>query len=409
MSSLDRPIRVLYVARAPFISGAERALRSMLMHLDRRQVEPYLVLGCSSELIQTAEQLEIPVRVIGLPRRSLTSAVHWWISLKRLGSWVSKIRPEILHANDVPSCQAMCRIGNASRIPRVVHVRWTIDAASMSWWTGGAIERVLCISEYVRQTLGPIEGSGLAGSKVEVIADCVDWPAKVIGGTEEADIATGDRPDSASLRESGGAGEPQQAGNDGQVGTRIVLGFAGQLIPSKGLDLVIRGLAGVPEDRRPHLMVAGRDTQTGGSYQRELEALAVALGVERQITWLGFLDRPGDLYQKVDAVVCPSREEPLGLVPLEAAEFARPAIACAGGGLVETIKHGVTGWHVQPDPRSWATFLSALPDRNELRRAGREARQQTLAGYSPAAYWERLTTIYRSLVGRSVDEPAATG
>ena len=39
--------RVLYIARAPFVSGAERALMTVLRHLDRGRMEPHLVLDQS--------------------------------------------------------------------------------------------------------------------------------------------------------------------------------------------------------------------------------------------------------------------------------------------------------------------------------------------------------------------------
>ncbi|MCC5830985.1 MAG: glycosyltransferase family 4 protein [Phycisphaeraceae bacterium] len=378
------PIRVLYVARAPFVSGAERALRSMLTHLDRSRIQPSLVLGCESELIDTARSLDIPVTVIGLPRRSLGSAAGWWMSLRKMRRLVDRSRPHLLHANDVPSCQAMCEIGRRWRIPTVVHVRWTITAREMAWWTRGAIRAAICISRYVQTVLGPLEETDMAGSRIEVIRDCVDWVADPPGQPE---VAASD-----DIREA-------------ERDRRLTLGFAGQLIPSKGLDLVIRGLAGVQAARRPLLLVAGRDTQTGGAYQRELEALAQTLGVADSIQWLGFLDRMEAFYGRIDAVVCPSREEPLGLVPMEAARFAIPAVACEAGGLAESIDHDSTGWLIPPSPRAWAAFLNAMPQREQLRRAGLAAWEKARCLGDPARYIRRLETLYRSLTG----QPADTG
>ena len=140
---------------------------------------------------------------------------------------------------------------------------------------------------------------------------------------------------------------------------KTTLGFAGQLIESKGLDLVIEAIGLMPPDRRPHLIIAGEDTQTAGAYRKKLEALAERDRVSDQITWLGFVDDVSQLYTQVNAVVCPSRVEPLGLVPLEAARFKIPAFANRVGGLAETVIDGQTGYlvgtrrgRVEPSVRS---------------------------------------------------------
>jgi L-malate glycosyltransferase len=370
-TATDRPIRVLYVARAPFISGAERALLSQLCHLDRARVEPLLVLGRESSLIDAAGKLGVPVRVMSMPKRSAGTLPGWWWSLHRLARIAREFRADLLHANDVPSCQALSVVGAKLHVPRVIHVRWGITATDAGWWARTGAERVLCISQWVKGQLGDTAGTPLRGATVEVLPDAVDWPA-----------------------EENHNGTPAPTSDAGES----AIGFAGQLIPSKGLELVIRALAQLPVDGRPKLLVAGRDTQRNGAYQRELEALAVRLGVAGCIRWLGFLHDVRDLYLQVSAVVCPSLEEPLGLVPLEAAQFHRPAIANRIGGLAETIIDGQTGWLVEPTPEAWALALKQLSDRAAVARLGRDAHERTRLLYAPAVYQDKLLAIYRSLL-----------
>lgn len=47
--------RVLYIARAPFVSGAERALESMLRHLNRDQVQAGVILGHDTALSESIQ------------------------------------------------------------------------------------------------------------------------------------------------------------------------------------------------------------------------------------------------------------------------------------------------------------------------------------------------------------------
>ena len=384
--------RVLYVARAPFISGAERALMSMLRHLDRERVEPALVLGYETELIDAARSMDMPVQVVSMPRRSGAGWLSWWRSVRRLGAIIAGFRPDLVHANDVPSCQALSVAAGRRGVARAIHVRWGIGAKDAGWFARGGAECVICISGWVRDQLGPIDGTPLMGAGIEVLHDAVDWPALDVSGPDRI------------------------------VPPTPTLGFAGQLIEAKGLDLLIEALARMPEARRPRLVVAGRDSQSGGAYEGSLRDLAARRGVSDLIEWSGFLDDVSELYRRVTAVVCPSRVEPLGLVPLEAARFGVPAFANRVGGLVETIEDGRTGWLIGPgdDPgapgapggdsggEAWAAALADVFDQEKVNRLGRAAREATRLRFSPAVYQHRLMEIYGrmrsawSLTGRHI-------
>ena len=371
MTAGDSPIRVLYLARAPFVSGAERALMSQLRHLDRTRIEPHLVLGCETALLDDAAKLNIATDVLPMPKRSPRSLLAWWRSLRKLRRIVRRFQPDVLHANDVPSCQAMSVIGRELQLPRVVHVRWVIGAGEAAWWARAGAERLLCISGWMRQQLGDTTGTALADTQSVVLPDAVDWPAEDTSPKQRL--------------------WPEA----------VTLGFAGQLIESKGLDLVIESMGRLPEEQRPRLLVAGRDTQTGGAYEKTLRELAQRCGVADRITWLGFVDDVATLYAKVTAMVCPSRVEPLGLVPLEAARFGVPTVANRVGGLAETIQHEQTGWLVEPSVEAWAAALPAVADRKVNEQLGEAARQRTIAHYSPASYQASLMAMYAKLAGRS--------
>lgn len=385
--SFTPPHRVLYIARAPFISGAERALMSMLRHLDRTRIEPHLALGAETELIDLAKQADVPVTLLPVPKRSKTTMLAWWRSLRRLTRLVESFEADVMHANDVPSCQAMSVVGAQRGVPRVVHVRWVITAPAAAWWARAGAEVVLCISDWIKRELGSTVGTTLESSRVEVVPDAVDWPA------HDAD---GPAPSPGSGPALEGDGE-------------LTLGFSGQLIESKGLDLVIEAMGHLEHEARPRLLVAGEDTQTGGAYKRQLQELASRCGVADRIEWLGFLADVTQLHAKVDAMVCPSRIEPLGLVPLEAARLNVPAIANRVGGLAETIIDGRTGRLVEPTVEAWAAALRGLPERTTLRAWGGAAHKRTIEHYSPMVYQRRLMGVYESLVQSDTSLDRITG
>ncbi len=370
--TVPNPLRVLYVARAPFISGAERALASMLRHLDRIRVEPMVVLGTHTPLIDQLDAMGIPHWVVPLPKRSRYRPLAWHGSRRRLSAAVDSFKPHLLHANDVPSCQALSIVGEKKRLPRVVHIRWEITADDAAWWAYRGAECVICISQWIRDRLGDTSNTVLKRSNIEVLPDAVDWPATPAQHTP-----------------------PPSTRN---TSTPIALGFAGQLIESKGLDLVIEAIGRLPKDAQPRLLVAGQDTQTQGRYHTHLVQLAQKCGVTQQIQWLGFLDDVSQLYRQVAAVVCPSQIEPLGLVPLEAAQFGLPTLANRVGGLVETIQHGTTGYLIDPTVEAWAQALRQLQNVNRLAQMGQAAYERTRHLYAPAVYQQRLMVIYQGLI-----------
>ncbi len=370
-SSMPRPLRILYVARAPFVSGAERALVSMLRHAPQDAVEPCVVLGCESPLVDLVRGLGLSVHIVPLAKRTWREGLGYLRSRRQLGRLIDSFQPDRLHANDMPSSQALSDLGHKRKIKNIIHVRWQITASEASWWLPGGATDVICISRWMREQLGDTAGTSLAPSHVTVLPDLVDWPA-----IEEAPPP-----------------HPRNPATDSHG--PVTLGFAGQLIPDKGLDLVIEAIAQQRPEHRPRLLVAGADTQRGGTYAQSLQAMAAERGVTDCITWLGFLPEISQLYEQVDWVVCPSRVEPLGLVPLEAARFGVPAIANRVGGLAESIEPGRTGLLVEPTVTGWTFILPRLTEPGLRDTLGQAAREHVKAHHAPAVYWKHLLEIYR--------------
>ena len=125
-----------------------------------------------------------------------------------------------------------------------------------------------------------------------------------------------------------------------------VVGFAGRLVPEKGLQDVLRAL---PSLRRQHgavLAVAG-----SGPHDAELRALARELRLGRGVRWLGFLDDAAlaAFYRVVDVVVVPSRYEPFGIVALEAVAAGTPVVVARTGGLGDLVEAGVAAASFAPE------------------------------------------------------------
>ena len=174
--------------------------------------------------------------------------------------------------------------------------------------------------------------------------------------------------------------------------------FVGRLTRQKGVDLLLRALAALPD--RITLDVIG-----DGEERAALGALAASLGVEDRVRWRGALPATElvPFYQHAAALVMPSAEEGLGLVAVEAQLCATPVIAFASGGVVDVVRDGETGILVsERSPEALARAISGLlemPDRGAA--LGRRGALQARETFAPEQVAHRYADVYREAVLRA--------
>lgn len=165
--------------------------------------------------------------------------------------------------------------------------------------------------------------------------------------------------------------------------------FVGRLDPDKGVDVLLKALALVPD---LSLTIVGT-----GAEEARLRALAATLGMSSRVDFVGFVPQTQlrAKFSASDFLVMPSvttrrQKEPWGLVANEAMNCGLPVIAstavgATAGGLVID---GQTGRVVREgDPRGLAAAMSELASQPHLRaRLGRQASEHVLRwNYDAAA------------------------
>jgi glycosyltransferase involved in cell wall biosynthesis len=164
----------------------------------------------------------------------------------------------------------------------------------------------------------------------------------------------------------------------------------GRLHPNKGFDLLLQALAAVPD---LHLWIAGE-----GALRDALERLALGLGLDRRVRFLGWREDVPELLASADLLVCPSRHEPLGNVVLEAWAARVPVVALASEGPRELIEEGENGILVPLDeaPGGLARALARLAGDRVLRaRLAAGGRRAYEAGFTEAAVVGRYLDFFR--------------
>jgi len=192
-------------------------------------------------------------------------------------------------------------------------------------------------------------------------------------------------------------GVPQR-GRRPPLGERPVVGYAGRLVPKKGVDTLLAALAGlrgrVPEAR---LVIAG-----DGPERSRLERMARTLGVGGAVDFLGHLDALELERAMAPAWVqaIPSRwEEPFGLVAAEAMMRGTAVVASAAGGLSEQVVEGETGYRVPAGdaPALAGALARILGDRDHAERLGAAGRRHALTHFTLDAYTDRIVAMLEAV------------
>lgn len=159
---------------------------------------------------------------------------------------------------------------------------------------------------------------------------------------------------------------------------RPTLLWVGRIAPIKGLDTLLDAVERLHvTGTAVRLLIVGGDAdEPWNGHERALRDQIERLGLSDAVSFLG--PQPQDLlptyYVAADVTVVPSYYESFGMVALEAMACGSPVIASRVGGLVTTVRDGVTGFLVpESDVGALADRIQALIADPDLRwRIGRE-------------------------------------
>lgn len=177
--------------------------------------------------------------------------------------------------------------------------------------------------------------------------------------------------------------------------------FVGRLAEKKGVDVLLRACARVPEAR---LVVIG-----DGPEEPFLRGLANELGLEGRVDFRGRRPRREVLaaLRHASVLVIPSRvagdgdQDGTPVVLAEGIALSVPIIASSIGGIAERLEQDVTGILVEPDSvDDLVTALRRAIDRpDEMARLGRTARSTLASELDMATTGARYREVIREIVG----------
>jgi glycosyltransferase involved in cell wall biosynthesis len=363
-------LRVLQMGSPTGMYGAERWIMALVRHLDPARIESRVGvilddLSQPAPLVQAAAAAGFGTHVVPAPGRIN------WAAVRGLRDVIVRERIDVLHTHfyktDLIGLLAVR--GTGCRIVTTPH-GWSTDAG-LALRAYEALDRaifpffdaVVPLSQDLHDGL-----RRLPGIRLHLIRNGVD-----LGEVEQTvDLAP-------EAREWRAAGD-------------FVVGYVGQLIARKGLDVLFRAFAAaeVPNKR---LVLVGQ-----GDQRAELEALAATLGIADRTHFLGFRDDRIAVMRGFDVFALPSRLEGIPRCLMESMAAGVPIVASDIPGCRDLVEHDRTGLLFRlDDVDALRTQLELLRDGE--RRARYAAAAHTLVNerYSARAMAEAYEQLFIEL------------
>lgn len=171
--------------------------------------------------------------------------------------------------------------------------------------------------------------------------------------------------------------------------------FVGRIVYQKGPDLLVEAIPYILKFYNNAKFVFVGD----GEMRWEVEEQARHLGVSYATRFLGYNSswRLMDLYKASDCVCVPSRNEPFGIVILEAWSAGKPVVTGSNGGPSEIVWHDVNGLKICPNPESVAWGIGTLfSDFEHARWMGRNGRVAVETVFSWDVIADEVLMTYNS-------------
>ncbi len=299
VSPVHRPYRVVVVHGGGWLGGSETWLARVLPAAHDLEVRVVLLSEGPFAKLLRAEGLDVTTVPTGRTLRDLVRATRHIRNLVR--NWMA----DVIVADGVKAATLGVGAAPLARVPVV----WIKHDHAYDHTLGWVLARTV---------------RAVAGTSTELVA---------AAGRPHAPVLPVPRPSAFPVPAAEAIRYWQSRAVD--LTERPVAVFVGRLVPSKGVETLIRALA-TEAALNWRLVVVGDDDAAAPGERRRLESIAASIGVAYRVTWAGAVREAGAWLAAFDAVVVPTGSgrhvvgEGFGLVVLEGLLAGVPIAASAG-------------------------------------------------------------------------------
>jgi glycosyltransferase involved in cell wall biosynthesis len=316
-------MKIAYVTHYGKLYGANRSLLCLMDGLKDHSVQPYVIAPKQGPITEELSKRDIPFYTA--PFKRWMSVDRWKVPARlgmNLGVLPLLVRKahewevDLVHTNSsVTPIGAL--VAEVLSLPHTWHVRefGKRDFGLQYDWGKRLFQKVMSRAD---ATIAVSEAV-----KRHVLSD-VDVPSHVVYNG----VIAQNRLEKL--------GKVAKAGDDHFSG-QYTFAIVGQISPAKGQEQALRAMSRLIQEERPsriRLLVAGSGTEKRVEFLRQLRK---SLALEKNVTFLGYVSDPFEVYQQADAVLMCSPNEAMGRVTAEAMAAARPVIGYDNDGTAELI------------------------------------------------------------------------
>jgi glycosyltransferase involved in cell wall biosynthesis len=137
-----------------------------------------------------------------------------------------------------------------------------------------------------------------------------------------------------------------------------------------------------------------------GSHKAHLQQRVQMLGLQKEVSFLGFVKDVANFLSSIDVLVLPSLYEGLGVAALEGMAAGKPVVGTRVGGLAELIVDGQTGFSVPPgDGPALAEAIEKLLDDPSIAHAmGQKGAERVVKNFTIAQTAKQNEQYYYALL-----------
>lgn len=334
-------IRVLFIDHSKGLGGAQLALYQLLKFLSTENIE-LIVVSVGAGPLYT-HIIQLPVNLYLLSQCSSGNPSCLTKQVQRLIFLVRQIKPHIIFSNDYGGHLFGGIVARLCRIPEI-------------WWVHGIKRFSLKKDSIMQHIVAAIPATRILANSF--------WMKEQLDARYNLHSSVLYPGIDVELVQSADGGRVR--GELGIAPDELVATIVGRLRKGKGQHIFLEAVALIFEKyRKSHfLIVGGADINSDSEYLAFLNRRAYELGIDNRVYMTGFRKNVADYYKASDVVIHASDgklQEAFGLVIAEAMALSKPVIASQTGGPSEIVKHGETGFLVEPNkPEAIANYLDLL-------------------------------------------------
>ncbi len=395
-----RQLRVCYLDHTAKLSGGEIALARLLETIDRKAIDPWVILAEDGSLAERLRAAGIRVDIVPLSgavldvrKDSIESGIFSKVGLIlnvlsygfKVAALIRTQPVDIIHTNSLKSDLYGILVSWICNVPLIWHIRDHID---VSYLPAFAVKMMRFLAARV-----PAFVIANSQSTLDQLHLAVAKPGAV--------VPSGVDPQGEVVYDGIASGTPPMATGSALQGP-LRIAIVGRLASWKGQHVFLDAASKLVEAGiDAQFLLAGTAMFGEDDYVAELHAQVERLGLEGKVNFLGHVDPIEAFLPTVSILVHASTSpEPFGQVVIEGMAAGIPVVATDGGGVKETVVHGETGLLVpMGNAQALADALRMLIDRPELRaKLSTKGRQRVLRHFTASITARKVERVYREVL-----------